>query len=66
MPSAVSVIYGAVVLTGIGMMLVVAGAVATGFFLPGVVLIAAGMAAFAAGALLAAFAPRAPETPADR
>jgi hypothetical protein len=66
MPSAASVIYGAVVLTGIGMMLVVAGVVATGFFLPGVVLIAVGMAAFAAGAALAAFAPRTPGTPAAR
>lgn len=52
------VVYGAVALSIIGMMLVVAGVVATGFFMPGVVLIGVGIVGFAAGALLYAFGPR--------
>jgi hypothetical protein len=48
---------GALVVTIIGMMLVVAGVVATGFFLPGVVVVGLGMLGFAAAALAAAVSP---------
>jgi hypothetical protein len=48
---------GALVVTIIGMMLVVAGVVATGFFLPGVVAVGAGMLGFAAAAIAAAVSP---------
>ncbi|HSJ25578.1 MAG TPA: hypothetical protein VK929_12965 [Longimicrobiales bacterium] len=58
-----TVIYAAIVVTGIGMMLVVAGVVATGFFLPGVILIGVGVLGFAAGAILHAVRPTRPGVP---
>jgi hypothetical protein len=47
--------YSGVVLTVFGMMLVIAGTLAAGLFLPGIVLLAAGMIAFAASGLLPLF-----------
>jgi hypothetical protein len=52
------VLHAALALTVVGMMLVVAGVLAAGFFLPGVVLIGIGLAGFAAAAVLHATAPR--------
>jgi hypothetical protein len=52
--------YVGVALTVLGMMLVIAGTLAAGLFLPGVVVVGAGMIAFAAAGLLPLFqrAPR--------
>jgi predicted tellurium resistance membrane protein TerC len=58
MHPAALVAYAAVVLSVIGMMLVVAGVVATGFFLPGVVVVTLGLAALAVGGVLQAVAAR--------
>jgi hypothetical protein len=44
--------YAGIGLTVLGMMLVIAGTIATGLFLPGVVLLGAGMIAFAVAAVL--------------
>lgn len=52
----------ALVASVLGMMLVVAGVIATGLFLPGVVLIALGLAGFAAAGVLEVLA--APPQPA--
>jgi hypothetical protein len=52
MSSAAATLYGAIAVTTIGMMLVVAGVIVAGLFLPGVVLIGIGMLTFAAAALL--------------
>jgi hypothetical protein len=45
-------VLAAVATSVLGMMLVVAGVISTGFFLPGVVLIGIGMVGFAAAAVL--------------
>jgi predicted tellurium resistance membrane protein TerC len=58
MHAAALVAYAAVVLSVIGMMLVVAGVVATGFFLPGVVVVTLGLAALVVGGVLQAVAAR--------
>lgn len=47
--------YAGVALTVFGMMLVIGGTLAAGLFLPGIVLLAAGMIAFAAAGLLPLF-----------
>jgi hypothetical protein len=47
--------YGGVALCIIGMMLVIAGVIATGLFLPGVFVLVVGMLAFAAAGLLPLF-----------
>jgi hypothetical protein len=47
--------YAGVMLTVIGMMLVIAGTLAAGLFLPGIVLLAAGMIAFALAGVLPLF-----------
>jgi hypothetical protein len=59
MSAAALVVYAAIATSVIGMMLVVAGVVATGFFLPGVILIGIGMLTFGAGAVLYALRPAA-------
>ena len=46
------VLHAALALTVVGMMLVVAGVLAAGLFLPGAVLIGIGLAGFAAAAVL--------------
>lgn len=61
---------GLVLLAGLaatvaGMMLVVAGVIATGLFLPGVVLIGLGMLGFAAAAVLGAVGQKSSAIPAD-
>jgi hypothetical protein len=58
---AVLAVYAGIALTVFGMMLVIAGTLATGLFLPGIVLLGAGMVAFAVAGVLPLFqrAPRA-------
>lgn len=46
--------YAGVALSIVGMMLVIAGVIAAGLFLPGVVILAVGMLAFAAAGLVPA------------
>jgi hypothetical protein len=53
------VLHAAIVITTLGMMLVVAGVVTTGLFLPGVLLIGFGLLVFAVAAVLSALAPAA-------
>jgi predicted membrane channel-forming protein YqfA (hemolysin III family) len=57
MRRATAVAYGAVVAATLGMMLIVAGVIATGFFMAGVVLTMAGLVAFAVAAVLHALEP---------
>lgn len=54
------VLYAAIAATTAGMMLVVAGVMATGLFLPGVVVIGLGMIGVAVAAALALVAGRQP------
>jgi hypothetical protein len=56
MTRADAAVHGAIAVSVVGMMLVVAGVIAEGFFLPGVVLIVIGMIGFAAAAVLHAIA----------
>jgi hypothetical protein len=57
MRRATAVAYGAVVAATVGMMLIVAGVIATGFFMAGVALTMAGLVAFAVAAVLHALEP---------
>lgn len=53
------VLYSGILLCGLGMMLVIAGVIAAGWFLPGVVLILIGMIACAAAGVMAVLPRRA-------
>jgi hypothetical protein len=53
-------LHAAIVITTLGMMLVVAGVITTGLFLPGVLLIGIGLLVFAVAAVLSALAPVTP------